>query len=79
MNEAALNGSIDAMYGYAKLIQNDDPQKAFKPYKVATKYGSSYAEYQLGKILCFGQDVPQKYKEGREWLRESAKQGNVHA
>lgn len=79
MNEAALHGSIDAMYGYAKLIRSDDPQKAFELYKVAAKYGSSYAEYQLGKMLCFGQGVPQNYKEGMQWLRESAKHGNTHA
>ena len=79
MNEAALHGSIDAMYGYAKLIQKDDPQKAFELYKVAAKYGSSYAEYQIGKMLCFGQGVAQNYKEGMEWLRESAKHGNTHA
>lgn len=79
MNEAALHGSIDAMYGYAKLIQDDNPQNTFELYKVAAKYGSSYAEYQIGKMLCFGQGVPQNYAEGMQWLRESAKHGNTHA
>jgi len=79
MDEAALHGSVDAIYGYAKLIQKDDPQKAFELYKVAARYGSHFAEYQLGRMLCFGLGVPQNYEQGLDWLRKSAEHGNEYA
>ena len=79
MNEAAIHGSIDAMYGNAKLIQKDDPQKAFELYKVVAKYGSSYAEYQLGKMLCFGEGITQNYLQGLDWLKKATEHGNAYA
>ena len=79
MYTALLHGSIDAMYGNAKLIQKEDPQKAFELYKVAAKYGSSYAEYQIGKMLCFGEGIPQNYLQGLDWLKKSAEHGNAYA
>ena len=79
MNEAAIHGSIDAIYGSAKLIQKDDPQKAFELYKVAAKYGNHYAEYQIGKMLCFGEGITQNYLQGLDWLKKSAEHGNAHA
>ena len=79
MYTALLHGSIDAMYGNAKLIQNEDPPKAFELYKVAAKYGSSYAEYQIGKMLCFGEGIPQNYLQGLDWLKKSAEHGNAYA
>ena len=79
MNEAAIHGSIDAIYGSAKLIQKDDPQKAFELYKVAAKYGNHYAEYQIGKMLCFGEGIPQNYLQGLDWLKKSAEHGNAYA
>ena len=79
MNEAAIHGSIDAIYGSAKLMQKDDPQKAFELYKVAAKYGNHYAEYQIGKMLCFGEGIPQNYLQGLDWLKKSAEHGNSYA
>ena len=79
MYTALLHGSIDAMYGNAKLIQKDDPQKAFELYKVAAKYDSHFAEYQIGKMLCFGEGITQNYLQGLEWLKKSAEHGNAYA
>ena len=79
MYTALLHGSIDAMYGNAKLIQKDDPQKAFELYKVAAKYGSHYAEYQIGKMLCFGEGIRQDYIQGLDWLKKSSEHGNTYA
>ena len=79
MNETAIHGSIDAIYGSAKLIQKDDPQKAFELYKVAAKNGSHFAEYQIGKMLCFGEGIPQNYLQGLDWLKKSAEHGNAYA
>ena len=39
----------------------------------------TYAEYQLGKIYCFGQGVPQNLEVGMEWLKASASHGNEYA
>ena len=79
MYTALLHGSIDAMYGNAKLIQKEDPQKAFELYKVAAKYGSHYAEYQIGKMLCFGEGIKQDYIQGLDWLKKSTEHGNTYA
>ena len=37
------------------------------------------AEYQLGKIYCFGHGVPQNLEVGIEWLKASANHGNEYA
>ena len=79
MYTALLHGSIDAMYGNAKLIQKEDPPKAFELYKVAAKYGSHYAEYQIGKMLCFGEGVKRDYLQGLDWLKKSSEHGNAYA
>ena len=79
MNETAIHGSIDAIYGSAKLIQKDDPQKAFELYKVAAKNGSHFAEYQIGKMLCFGEGVKWDYLQGLDWLKKSSEHGNAYA
>lgn len=39
----------------------------------------TYAEYQLGKIYCFGQGVPQNLEVGMEWLKASTSHGNEYA
>lgn len=41
--------------------------------------GNNYAEYQLGKIYCFGQGVSQNLEVGMEWLKASATHGNEYA
>ena len=37
------------------------------------------AEYQPGKLYCFGQGVPQNLEVGMDWLRASASHGNEYA
>ena len=48
-------------------------------FELAAEQGSTYAEYQLGKIYCFGQGVPQNLEVGMEWLKASASHGNKYA
>jgi len=79
LHEAAIRGSVDAVYGVGKQYLNTDIQKAISMFKLAAKQGNSYAEYQLGKIYCFGQGVPQDFEAGIEWLRSSANHGNQYA
>ena len=35
--------------------------------------------YQLGKIYCFGEGVPQNLEVGVVWLQSAANHGNPHA
>ena len=48
-------------------------------FELAAEQGNSYAEYQLGKIYCFGQGVPQNLEVGMDWLKASASHGNEYA
>ena len=48
-------------------------------FELAAEQGNSYAEYQLGKLYCFGQGVPQNLEVGMEWLKASASHGNEYA
>ena len=48
-------------------------------FELAAEQSNSYAEYQLGKIYCFGQGVPQDLEVGMEWLKASASHGNEYA
>ena len=59
LHEAAIRGSVDAVYGMGKQYLKTDIQKAITMFELAAEQGNSYAEYQLGKIYCFGQGVPQ--------------------
>ena len=79
LHEAAIRGSVDAVYGIGKQHLKTDIQKAISMFELAAKQGNSYAEYQLGKIYCFGQGVPQNLELGMEWLRASASHGNEYA
>ena len=79
LHEAAIRGSVDAVYGVGKQYLKTDIQKAISMFKLAAEQGSSYAEYQLGKIYCFGQGVPQNLEVGLEWLKASASHGNEYA
>ena len=79
LHEAAIRGSIDAVYGVGKHYLKTDIQKAISMFKLAAEQGNSYAEYQLGKIYCFGQGVPQNLGVGMEWLKASASHGNEYA
>ena len=79
LHEAAIRGSVDAVYGVGKQYLKTDIQKSISMFELAAEQGNSYAEYQLGKIYCFGQGVPQNLEVGMEWLRASASHGNEYA
>ena len=72
-------GNVDAVYGMGKLYLESDVQKAISMFELAAEQGNTYAEYQLGKIYCFGEGVPQNLEAGMEWLRASASHGNKYA
>lgn len=75
----AICGSVDAVYGTGKLYLNMDVPTAIGYFELVAKQGHSYAEYQLGKIYCFGQGVPKDLETGIAWLKASADHGNEHA
>ena len=79
LHEFAIHGSVDAVYGVGKQYLKTDIQKAISMFELAAEQGNSYAEYQLGKLYCFGQGVPQNLEVGMEWLRASASHGNEYA
>ena len=78
-HEAAIRGSVDAIYGMGKIYTKRDIQKAIGFFELAANQGNTYAEYQLGKIYCFGLGVPRDLDKGMEWLHISASHGNQHA
>ena len=79
LHEAAIRGSVDAIYGVGKQYLKTDIQKAISMFELAAEQGNSYAEYQLGKLYCFGRGVPQNLEAGMEWLKASASHGNEYA
>ena len=79
LHEAAIRGSVDAVYGVGKQYLKTDIQKAISMFELAAEQGNSYAEYQLGKFYCFGQGVSQNLEEGMECLKASASHGNEYA
>ena len=79
LHEAAIHGSVDAVYGVGKQYLKTDIQKAISMFELAAEQGNIYAEYQLGKLYCFGQGVPQNLEVGMEWLKASASHGNEYA
>ena len=79
LHDAAIRGSVDAVYGVGKQYLKTDIQKAISMFELAAEQGNSYAEYQLGKVYCFGQGVPQNLELGIEWLKASADHGNEYA
>ena len=79
LRESAIRGSVDAVYGVGKQYLKTDIQKAISMFELAAEQGNSYAEYQLGKIYCFGQGVSQNLEVGMEWLKASASHGNEYA
>ena len=70
---------MDAVYGVGKLYLESDVPKVIAMFELAAEQGNTYAEYQLGKLYCFGQGVPQNLEVGIEWLRPSASHGNEYA
>ena len=61
------------------LMTSPNISKAISMFELAAEQGNTYAEYQLGKLYCFGQGVPQNLEVGMEWLRASASHGNEYA
>lgn len=78
-HDAAIQGSVDAVYGMGKIYQETHPEKSVGFFELATDQGNTYAEYQLGKIYCFGEGVPQDLETGTAWLKSAADHGNPHA
>ena len=79
LHEAAIRGSVDAVYGVGKQYLKTDIQKAISMFELAAEQGNIYAEYQIGKLYCLGQGVPQNLEVGMEWLKASASHGNEYA
>ena len=79
LHEAAIRGSVDAVYGVGKQYLKTDIQKAIAMFELAAEQGNIFAEYQLGKLYCFGQGVPQNLEVGMEWLKAFASHGNEYA
>ncbi len=79
LHDAAIRGSVDAVYGMGKQYLKIDIKKAISIFELAAEQGNSYAEYQLGKLYCFGQGVFQNLETGMEWLKASASHGNEYA
>ena len=67
------------MYGMGKVYMKRDIKKSIGFFELAAAQGNTYAEYQLGKIHCFGLGIPRDLDKGMEWLRTSAEHGNQHA
>ena len=78
-HDAAIRGSVDAVYGLGKVCQETDVKKAIGFFELAAEQGHSYAEYQLGKIFCFGEGVPHDLESGTAWLQSAADHGNHDA
>ena len=78
-HDAAIRGSVDAIYGMGILHRETDAVKAVGFFELAAEQGNTYAEYQLGKMYCFGEGIPQNLEVGTEWLKSSADHGNPHA
>ena len=78
-HDAAIHGSVDAVYGMCKIYQETDAKKAIGFFELAAEQGNTYAEYQLGKMHCFGEGVPQDLETGTAWLKSAADHGNPDA
>ena len=78
-HDAAIRGSVDAVYGMGKIYQENQPKKSAGFFELAAEQGNTYAEYQLGKMYCFGEGVPQDLETGTAWLQSAADHGNPHA
>ncbi len=79
LHEAAIRGSVDAVYGIRRIYEKSDIRKAISMYELAASQGNSYAEYQLGKICCYGNGIPRDLETGMDWLKTSADHGNKYA
>ncbi len=79
LHEAAIRGSMDAVYGMGRIYEKQDIPKAISMYELAASQGNSYAEYQLGRIYYYGDGVPRDLEKGIAWLKASTDHGNEYA
>jgi len=56
-----------------------DVQKAIEHLKRAAEKGFDFAEYELGKIYLFGNDIPKDTGTALEYLKSAAASGNEYA
>ena len=52
LHEAAIRGSVDAMYGVGKQYLKTDIQKAISMFKLAAEQGNSYPNTSLAKSIA---------------------------
>ena len=83
LEELAEAGVASAAYIAGKVYLKEegwkDVQKAIRCFHMAAEDGSSYAEYQLGKIYYFGNGIRADREKGLEYLNQSAAHGNMYA
>src|SRR5437660_3725612 len=53
--------------------------EAVKWYTMAAKAGDAEAQYNLGTMILYGEGTPKDIVQGKHWLEESARQGNLSA
>lgn len=70
-----------AAYQLGKIYLNEiqDTDKAIFYLKAAAEKGNAYAQYQLGKLYLYGNGVEKDIELAKEYLIESAKNGNPYA
>jgi len=79
LHDAAIRGSVDAMYGVGKQYLKTDIQKAISMFKLAAEQGNSYPNTSLAKSIALVRGVSQNLEVGMEWLKASASHGNEYA
>jgi len=53
--------------------------KAVEQYRKSAEQGNADAQYELGRLYCWGDGVPQNKTETIEWLKMASNQGHVEA
>ncbi len=79
LRKAILMGNTDAIYSMGKLYLETDIPRAISMFELSAEQGNYFAEYQLGKIYCYGNGVPQNTELGIQWLQASADHGSEYA
>ncbi len=79
LHKAILMGNTDTIYSMGKLYLETDIPRAISMFELSAEQGNHFAEFQLGKIYCYGNGVPQDTELGIQWLQASADHGNDHA
>ncbi len=77
--KAILMGNTDAIYSMGKLYLETDIPRAISMFELSAEQGNHFAEYQLGKIYCYGHGVTQDIDLGIKWLQASGDHGNEYA